>query len=83
MTEEREEKHEAPGFDRGSAIPIGWILADTVGLLVMRHSRGVNAQENRGSVESKVKMLLFMLFTADCLQIKLCRIWHMNSNCPR
>lgn len=35
------------------------------------------------SVESKVKMLLFMLFTADCLQIKLRRIWHMNSNCPK
>lgn len=48
MTEEREEKHEAPGFDRGSTIPIGWILADTVGLLVMRHAWGVNAQGNRG-----------------------------------
>ncbi len=48
MTEEREEKHETPGFDRGSTIPIGWILADTVGLLVMRHAWGVNAQGNRG-----------------------------------
>ena len=31
-----------------SAIPIGWILADTVGLLVMRHFWGVKTQENRG-----------------------------------
>lgn len=54
MTEEREEKHEAPGFDRWSAIPIGWILADTVGLLVMRHSWGVNAKETEESVESNI-----------------------------
>ena len=31
-----------------SAIPIGWILADTVGLLVMRHFWGVKTQGNRG-----------------------------------